>query len=657
MAFLYYAQENILLNDLKSIYFVTPKVACTSIKTILAHHLGISNFDNSDIWKDVHQIVDFPFVQKEEIHLNYSQFFKFGFVRNPWARLVSAYKNKITKDPTKNDLFQKGVGVYSFDDKGINRFTAGMTFDEFLEVIKITPTALYDGHFRRQVDIMNDKNGNLLPDFIGKFENLDEDFAYITKRIGLPTVKLQHFNKSNLQGTSFRDYYSSSGKSLVEQLFAEDIDLFHYKFNEDVSHHTVSVPLAKQIKDAPLVSVIIPTYNDQRHIERSIKSVLTQRDVNVEIIVINDASGDNTSKLLKPYVENNLITVIEHSKRKNLGGSRNAGMHAAKGEYIFFLDSDDWIQEEALSKLFTIAQKLGVDVVAGGSQRILPNYKKEPFFAVEIDTLGGTPALQANSEYKIANVAWGKLFRKKFLTTNKISFTEGIYHEDLPFSLQVLFYCNHYIATKEICYFYYQNEQSITNQAKTELHIYSYLMQFKILGELLNRYLPLKEKSNRALHIALMKLLCFDEILPHLATYKMQFSSIVLMSSMLSEGEKTEMVVEKIVPILIHMVDLYEKVQEQTTLNRVTEIKYAELSNNLAKKIKELHDLRKNPVGVPKAEEDENPRLKRLNEIESSLLWKLATQFYRVRDKYFRWTISFKPLIIRLVKKITKSLK
>jgi len=227
MSFPYYSQNNILIEKLKSVYFFIPKVACTSIKSVIAQYLGLNNFDNSTENTDVHHQIDFPYIIKNEAINTYQHYFKFAFVRNPWDRLVSCYKNKITDTPNLNNItYVKGVGVISLNNYGVNRFYAGMSFQEFVDIIADTPDETSDDHFKSQTRIISDNHGNIIPDYIGKFENISKDFMYVLKHIRLSEYKLPNLNKSSTQKTCYQNFFNKKTEKIILKRYEQDINNF-----------------------------------------------------------------------------------------------------------------------------------------------------------------------------------------------------------------------------------------------------------------------------------------------------------------------------------------------------------------------------------------------------------------------------------------------
>ncbi|MBT8394071.1 MAG: glycosyltransferase, partial [Bacteroidia bacterium] len=118
---------------------------------------------------------------------------------------------------------------------------------------------------------------------------------------------------------------------------------------------------------SPLISVIVPIYNVERFLPRCIESIMGQSYPNLEIILIDDESPDNCGAICDAYSEKDDRIIVIHQKNAELSGARNSGLDIATGEYISFVDSDDWMEPDMLQEMLSFALKNGLDVVECGS--------------------------------------------------------------------------------------------------------------------------------------------------------------------------------------------------------------------------------------------------------------------------------------------------
>jgi hypothetical protein len=222
-----YPSSAIVLEKYKTLYFPIPKVACTSLKKLCADLLEMDISPDINVGTFVHSHATFPVVPKKNIN-NYSDYYKFAFVRNPWDRLVSCYLDKIKENadvnpPTFINGVHKGLLKYSV-------FKAGMPFEEFVEASIEIPDINADTHFRSQYTFITDNNGKLLIDFLGKFENLNEDFLKLCEKLELTNITLPSLNSRIKNSKSYRDYYTQDLKNKVKKRYSKDIELFKYDF-------------------------------------------------------------------------------------------------------------------------------------------------------------------------------------------------------------------------------------------------------------------------------------------------------------------------------------------------------------------------------------------------------------------------------------------
>lgn len=230
-----YSSHVIALHRYQAIYMAVPKVANTSIKTALTQlmpeDLRTFDMDGRKERSVYGRHRDELFAREIRLYKHqiarYTSYFVFAFVRDPWDRLVSCYRDKIEwgavmeggrrNDPQKRRLYL-GSG-----------FRKDMSFEEFVRKVVETPDRRSNRHFRSQHTFLTDRDGSLIPDYVGKFERLSEDFSYAMKRIGASAVELPHVRNS--RGARHREYYTKELAELVSRRYARDIELFDYRFD------------------------------------------------------------------------------------------------------------------------------------------------------------------------------------------------------------------------------------------------------------------------------------------------------------------------------------------------------------------------------------------------------------------------------------------
>ena len=193
-----------------------------------------------------------------------------------------------------------------------------------------------------------------------------------------------------------------------------------------------------------LASVIIPAYNVELHIVRTLESVIQQDYANLEIIVVNDASTDSTGEIVQSMLKESgrNFRVIDHAQKRGVSAARNTGLAAAKGKYVWFCDSDDLAAKNFVSRMCTEADTKNAEVVFCGIKNY---YEDDGSFSTESlhiteEFLSPNQYLEAWADRKIFFWSvWNFIFRRELLTRNHLRFAEGcILGEDTEFALKAL---------------------------------------------------------------------------------------------------------------------------------------------------------------------------------------------------------------------------
>lgn len=217
------------------------------------------------------------------------------------------------------------------------------------------------------------------------------------------------------------------------------------------------------------ISIIIPAYNCERTIEKTINSVLNQSIKNIEIIIIDDGSTDQTSTICKNYQNQ-----INYIKTINQGCSqaRNLGIINSTSEYIYFLDSDDWLDSHLLENMYNKATKKKLDIVICGIRKINENFK-------ELSKIHPQINLNTNADY--FSSPCNKLYKKSLFKNKDLFFTKDIFcGEDLLFNFKLFTQTSSIGIEKKYFYNYYMNLNSTSNNYKNRIDIY------KVLKEMIN---------------------------------------------------------------------------------------------------------------------------------------------------------------------------
>ena len=208
----------------------------------------------------------------------------------------------------------------------------------------------------------------------------------------------------------------------------------------------------------PEISIIIPVYNRKNELPLCLDSVLAQTFADWEVICINDGSTDGSAEILSAYAARDSRIRVFTQENRGQGAARNYGIHEARGKYISFLDSDDYLASNFLEALHTEAQRSGADVVVGSTS--YESARRKGQIGVAIGT-----SLSSFTE-RVAALPHGgpcdKLYDSELLRQHNIRFSEGVYWEDNPFAIKVCFHALKLSAAPAAVYHYVLSQESTT---------------------------------------------------------------------------------------------------------------------------------------------------------------------------------------------------
>lgn len=218
------------------------------------------------------------------------------------------------------------------------------------------------------------------------------------------------------------------------------------------------------------LSIIVPVYNVEKYILRCLKSLL-DLDIpseNYEIIIINDGSTDGSIQLLEPVLNGVLNVLIINQENKGLGAARNVGLNTAKGDYVYFLDSDDYVDSKNFASLFNDNYWYNADIIMGNAVWNYGDNEIKCFFLKQKETLESNGIDFFNSFYKdVSTMVWRSFYKRSFLLNKKLFFTEGIYFEDINWTPKVLISAYKIIYKNIFFYHYVQRDGSIVKSSYT----------------------------------------------------------------------------------------------------------------------------------------------------------------------------------------------
>ena len=206
------------------------------------------------------------------------------------------------------------------------------------------------------------------------------------------------------------------------------------------------------------LSIIIPVYNVEAYIEECLASVVAQSDAkaNIECIIVDDCSPDGSMDIVRRFVDNYqgavLFRTLRHEVNRGISAARNTGVEAATGDYVFFIDSDDYLMEHGLKTLVDgLLANPDADVVQGNSlflDKKAYSKRQEP-----IVLLSKKERLGALVNLIFPVNAWNRLIRRNVLINNHIYFVEGIIFEDYLWSYQLMDVAQKVLVLPQVTYY------------------------------------------------------------------------------------------------------------------------------------------------------------------------------------------------------------
>ncbi|MCQ2562306.1 MAG: glycosyltransferase, partial [Alphaproteobacteria bacterium] len=212
--------------------------------------------------------------------------------------------------------------------------------------------------------------------------------------------------------------------------------------------------ISKEKNNAIKVSIIVPVYNVEKFLPQCLDSIVNQTLKDIEIICINDGSSDNSFKILQKYAEKDERIKIITQKNKGLAAARNVGIKKAIGEYIGFVDSDDWVSKNYFENLYLSACTRNFDIARACTKLFSVNGKFKKNSKLNEIILSAYKHKRALKNFDNNIVVWDAIYKNSFIKNNNIFFVDGLVHEDIPFTTKACFYANRVAAVIDSYYCY-----------------------------------------------------------------------------------------------------------------------------------------------------------------------------------------------------------
>lgn len=246
------------------------------------------------------------------------------------------------------------------------------------------------------------------------------------------------------------------------------------------------------------ISVIIPCYNVEKYLDRCLNTIVNQTLQNIEIILVDDGSQDKVPELCDRWAKEDTRIKVLHKQNEGLGYARNSGMELATGEYIAFVDSDDYIDLNMYATLYNEAKESGADAVFCGFQTEVQKnvwlksnevkqkktWEGKEIIHLMLDMVANAPKIKKERNFQMS--VWHSIYKHDIIKTSRIKFhsEREIVSEDIPFQIQFLKKANKVVYLPHTYYNYCLNESSITMTYKRS-RFQGYINLRKLLKELL----------------------------------------------------------------------------------------------------------------------------------------------------------------------------
>ena len=237
------------------------------------------------------------------------------------------------------------------------------------------------------------------------------------------------------------------------------------------------------------VSVIVPVYNVEKYIAQCLDSILEQTLEDIEIICVDDCSKDGSVEIVKDYMKkDSRIVLLSHEVNKGLSCARNTGIAYASGEYVGFVDSDDYVDATMFEKMYVKAKKTDSDIVISNINLYFEDTGEERVFRDNLfyTFLSGRTFSATEYPLIIMNIgAWDKLYRRQYLLENGLTFPEGKIYEDHIFTVKAYVTAKRMSVVNEPLYYYRKNSGiSITDkEIKNDKYKFDYMEMSRLSKE------------------------------------------------------------------------------------------------------------------------------------------------------------------------------
>lgn len=250
-----------------------------------------------------------------------------------------------------------------------------------------------------------------------------------------------------------------------------------------------------------MLSIIVPAYNVEKYISECVKSIINQSYKNFELIIVNDGSTDNTLQILRKYEALDHRLIILNQNNQGQSSARNRALNLAKGKYIGFIDSDDWIEPEMYENMVRIAEQTNADMIvcdmSSDYEDGTIDYYNGRGEKNKIDSFAeynnSTETIKYLLTDRLSVSPCNKIYRRKMIEENKLRYPLGLWNEDMEMAVKYYFHSKKIVKVDGYYYHYRQR-----NLSTTKTYDYRIFDMFKVMD---NIYSFLQEKKLNILYV------------------------------------------------------------------------------------------------------------------------------------------------------------
>lgn len=254
----------------------------------------------------------------------------------------------------------------------------------------------------------------------------------------------------------------------------------------------------------PLISIIFPMYNVERFVKKSLESVMQQSYQNIEIIIVNDGSTDNGFEICEELAKSDSRIILLEQKNQGLSAARNTGIDYANGDYLMFVDSDDWLHKDIISILYKDILDNNVELAMCSFKKVNKNYTENNIEKKGLEVISPKSAIQRMLLGEWWS-AWAKLYKKNIFKA--LRFPVGRNNEDYAILVKVFEQCNQVSYNHIELYYYLTRENSITTSNLNERKFDEVQNGIEVLEYVKLKFPEFSNEAERNLGASLIKLI------------------------------------------------------------------------------------------------------------------------------------------------------